>query len=854
MLRKTIILSALLCASNLLRAQEADTLGNEANLPSLDETSFTFTESQLDEDANDSRSATVLSSGSNVFFSNASMTFAPIYYRLRGLDNKLNEVYINGMLMNDPERGNLRFTQISGLNNITRNADYSLPFESNSYCFSSVAGSTNYNMRPSQVPQGHKMSVSLANRNYTGRVMYTYGSGVNDQGWSYAGNFTMRYADIEGFKNVEGAFYNSISYYLGAEKIINSAHTVSLFTFANPTMRGSRAASTDEAYYLAGSNSYNAYIGWYNGKMRNSRVVRDFAPTAIVTWDYTPTDRLKVSTAAYLMISKYSTTKLSYGDGGSNPSPDYYNKMPSYNFDVYNSTGDPADRDEVALANWNDSYNKWTSSTNCRYIDFDKLYFYNQSASQQGLDAIYYQTQVHTDRISAGFASNARYSLNDGAALHFGISYARHKANHYQTMYDLLGAKYFHNINTYAARTFDRNSIAVQYDYRYPNQSIGEGDIFGYDYNIFVDKATMWGAYTLDEGIVHYYLTGKLGYTDTFREGKMQNGLAPNDSYGPSDKAYFMDGGAKTGITFNLGAGNVVEAGLGWQMIAPNANAAYLAPEVNNFFVNDLKCENIISSQLSYAYSSARIKANLSAYYNKVQDGAKWMAFYYDDGEAFTYMSMTGIEKTYYGAELGIRANIMSNLSVIFLSSINEAEYTNNFEAICVNSTDGDISKDVVMANGMKEDGTPLSIVSLGLEYNVKGWYLELTGNYYDRLYLSFAPALRMSTALKNADRYDAATNTYSIPEQATGDGGFMLDGSIGKNIRLKKGSLYCGLMISNILNNTNICTGGYEQSRSDLTFKDGTVSGRRVYKFSENPKKYYAWGVNGMLNFIYKF
>ena len=72
-----------------------------------------------------------------------------------------------------------------------------------------------------------------------------------------------------------------------------------------------------------------------------------------------------------------------------------------------------------------------------------------------------------------------------------------------------------------------------------------------------------------------------------------------------------------------------------------------------------------------------------------------------------------------------------------------------------------------------------------------------------------------------------------------------MLDGSVGKNIRLKHGSLYCGLMVTNILNNTNICTGGYEQNR---------LSYNKTYNFSRNPKKYYAWGINGMLNIAYKF
>lgn len=76
-----------------------------------------------------------------------------------------------------------------------------------------------------------------------------------------------------------------------------------------------------------------------------------------------------------------------------------------------------------------------------------------------------------------------------------------------------------------------------------------------------------------------------------------------------------------------------------------------------------------------------------------------------------------------------------------------------------------------------------------------------------------------------------------------------MLDGSIGKSIRLKKGTLSFNLMVTNILNNQNIVTGGYEQSRSD--YSNGN---ERTFLFSKNPKKYYVFGTNGMFQVSYRF
>ena len=81
-----------------------------------------------------------------------------------------------------------------------------------------------------------------------------------------------------------------------------------------------------------------------------------------------------------------------------------------------------------------------------------------------------------------------------------------------------------------------------------------------------------------------------------------------------------------------------------------------------------------------------------------------------------------------------------------------------------------------------------------------------------------------------------------------------MLDGSIGKSIRLKKGQLNLNLMVTNLLNNQRIVTGGYEQSRTDYIVKDDGTTDPRTYKFPRNPKKYYAYGTNGMFQISYRF
>ena len=172
-----------------------------------------------------------------------------------------------------------------------------------------------------------------------------------------------------------------------------------------------------------------------------------------------------------------------------------------------------------------------------------------------------------------------------------------------------------------------------------------------------------------------------------------------------------------------------------------------------------------------------------------------------------------------------------------------------------MSSTRRTYTDDIVMNKGMREASTPLTAGSLGLSYHQSGWFIDLNGNYYDRIYLSYSPSMRYQGTLTTMGNVDNDGN-YIVPEQSKGKGGFMLDGSIGRSLRLKKGrTLSINFMVTNILNNQKIVTGGYEQSRSDYTVKDdGTLNNMRVYQFSKNPKKYYVFGANGMLNLSYRF
>ena len=840
--RKLILAAMALCAAPALWAQEVDSLALDVQ----NEQAFTFTEAQLGEDDDVTQNVTIISSNRNVYASEVGYRFSPARFKYRAFGAKYNDIYINGNPVNDVERGEFRYSFVGGLNNQTRSQEASLPFEDNTFSMPGMGGSNNYNFRPSSFATGQRASIAGANRNYNTRVMYTYNTGVQENGWAFTGSLTYRWGNGIGF--VEGTSYNSLSYFLGAEKLINEQHSLSLVTWGNPTERGTQAASTDEMYWIANDRLYNSVWGYQDGKKRNSRIVKDFAPAAMLTWDWKPNHQTKLVTTLLGKYSMYSSSRLNYNNS-TNPAPDYYSSMPSYYFDVYAPFD--GDRDEQALANWQAAYNYLSAAKENRQVQWDRMYYANKMAMQQGSDAMYYLQRYHDDQLSLSFSSYLDKQLGSSSTMHAGLQLSTNKGMHYQTMDDLLGATSFHNVNTYVVKNYGENSYQTQYDLNHPNQSVKKGDRFGYDYNIYVNKAQLWAGYTTDVEFAHFFINGRVAGTTMQRQGNMWNGLAIGNSFGKSGTAKFLDGGGKAGAHLNLGKGYAMMLGAGYELKTPAARTAFQAAQVNNDFVRDLKNEKVFSAEVGYQMTNAWMKLNLNAYYSHLDDVTEQSMYYMDDRRSFTYVSLSGIEKEYYGVELGANFRLTEWLNLKALATVSDAKYTNNADVAYMLSEDGMTYNDRVHSEGMREGCTPLSAYSLDLSYHANGWYIDLIGNYYDRIYLYYTPVTRYEGRLKYNN--DGTAKDYStLPDQAKGHGGFMLDASIGKQYYLKHGRrIGFNLMLTNILNNMSIVTGGREQSRTDVDENGESI---RTYSFQNSPYKFYANGTNGMLMINYYF
>ena len=845
-MRKTLELFVMaLCCSPTAMAQEpVDSIASGLE----GEQAFTFTEAQLEDDESSTQNITVISSNRNVYASEVGFRFSPARFKYRAYNAKYTDMYINGNPVNDIERGQFGYSFIGGLNNQTRGSESSLPFEDNNYSMSSLGGSGNYNFRPSSFATGQRASLALANRSYNLRAMYTYNTGVMENGWALTGSLTYRWGNGIGF--VEGTSYNSLSYFLGAEKILNEQHSLSLVTWGNPTERGAQRGASDEMYWIAGTHYYNPNWGYQDGKKRNSRIVKDFQPAALLTWDWKIDDQTKLVTSLLGKYSMYSNSRLAY-NGGSNPDPDYYSLMPSFNFNVWNPNA-TLFHDEAALANWQAAYDYLSASEDNRQVNWGRLYYANSLMAAEGQDAMYYVQRAHDDQLMFSLASKLEKQLTANSSLNAGLQFARNIGMHYQTMDDLLGNAKFHNTNTYAVKDYG-SAPQVFYDMNdgATPREVKVGDKFGYDYNLLVNKAQAWATYTTDLRYTHLFVSGRVAGTTMQRDGKMRNGMAPDNSYGKSETAKFLDGGGKAGANITLGKGHAIGLGIGYEWKTPTPRTAFSAAQINNDFVKDLKNEKILSAEAGYQFKSGSFSANINGYYATLKDVTEQSLFYSDIESSFAYVSLSGIKKEYYGVELGLKVKATEWLDIKALGTVSEAKYTSNANMRMLLSNTGTYIDELCITDGLREGSTPLAAASIDLSYHAHRWFIDLIGNYYDNIYLYFAPISRRETELTRS--IVDGKQVYDSPSQSKGDGGFMLDASIGRQFYLGHGRrIGFNLMLTNILNNIKICTGGMEQNRLDT--KQQQERTNNAYRFEKSPRKFYANGINGLLLINYYF
>lgn len=847
-----------------------------------------FTEFDLD-DSGYQDSPTILFGQNDVFNNIAGYNFSSVRFRVRGYSSESQDVYMAGVRMNDAITGYTPYSLWSGLNEAVRSKESVNGSEISDYGFGGYNGLTNIDPMASKVRTGWRGSVLTNSALYRLRLMMTYSSGELDNGWSYAFSASAR---LGGNDWINGVYYRSFGYYGSVEKKFGEEHKLGLTFMAAPGQRGAQNGSTQEVYDLMGDNMYNSNWGYYNGKVRNARVKKTHEPIAILKYDFTPeSKKLKASATVLYRFGKNGYTALDWYDAP-DPRPDYYRNLPSYFF------MDNTDYNRLNYSKYMWAKEQWEQDIpNITHINWDRLYAVNaMNSTADGNRSKYVIEERRTDQQDLNFAANAKWSPVNCFTLAGGLSYKWNRTEYYKILDDLLGGDYYVNIDQFAERDYASSVTMYQNDLDYylkngKAQTLKQGDKYGYDYYANVRRAEAWASGKFSKFGLDVALAGRIGYTKYWREGLLRKGLFPGldangqpmtyegkvittydpitgdaiTSLGKSEVKDFLTGAAKLNVSYVIPGGHRVYANAAFIADAPNFNQAFISPRTRNSIVPNLKTNKTLTADLNYAYSNSGYDVRVTGYYTAIKDQSKVMSFYDDAQNSFTNFAMSGIDQRHIGLELGFKVPLpVPNLALQGVVSYGQFVYTSNPKMYQTYDNSAAIVEDTYgvtipywkshpTADGKTVkhyvSGTPQLATSLGLSWNKNYWFVDADVDYFDFAYLDMNPLYRTDMATSGPDKTVTPTEIEYMAAQEKFKGAVLVNASVGKSWYIKRNyQLGFSLQVKNILNTTNLRTGGYEQTR----LVDNTVSKERYYRFDS--KYFYMSGINYMLNIYFRF
>jgi hypothetical protein len=807
-----------------------------------------FTITLSDDELNDDSSGAdnisgLLSASQDIFQRAAAFEFSSSFFRVRGLNTDNGTVLMNGIEMNKVFDGRPQWSNWGGLNDVLRSQELSTGFAPSSYTFGGLLGSTNINLRASNYRAGGRITYSSSNRSYTNRLMATYASGMLDGGWAYAFTLGRRWGD-EGFQ--DGTFYDANSFFVSVEKKINDKHSLNLVGFYTPNRRGKSSPNTQEVFDLKGT-TYNEYWGWHDGEKRNSRIRRIAEPVVMLNhyWDLSESSTLNTNVS--YQFGELGNSRLDYA-GGANPSPAYYQQLPSYFL---------ADDDGPDYAG---AYQSEQSFRNGGQVNWNRIYDANLTNNINGDYAAYVLYEDRSDDQQFNANTILESTLSENLTLNAAVNYKRLKSHNFAEIVDMLGS----NTGYLNIDSFDQ----VQFDLQNPNRVVGKGDTFRYNFNIDANVLSGFAQAQFKYNKVDFFLAGSYTATEYQREGLYQTETYADNSLGKGRKLSFGGVGAKGGFTYKFSGKHIFNVNAGYLTKAPSVRNTFTNSRENHAVVGDITGvditeEKITSFDANYIFRSSTVKARLTGYYTQMQD-ANEISFYFadgisgvDEGTAFVQEILQGIDKTHMGIEFGMEAQITPSIKLTGVASVGQFTYDNNPNLVLTSSdfVDGlnfgeSNLKDYRIAAG------PQQAASIGFEYRDPNyWWFGTTANFFADTYVDVSPLTRTQNFFLDTDGlpfsdYEPDLARELLRQERFED--YMVINAIGGK-SWKIGDKYISLFVSlNNIFNQKFKSGGFEQGRSAnyRSLQEDAGNPKRVF----GPKYWYGRGPTYFLNLNYRF
>ena len=849
---RLVLIIILLTNFNIFSQAEEQITVNDTinNLSTTNDVVDFFSISLSDDELNDDTSASdnisgLLNSSMDVFYRTAAYEFSSSFFKVRGLDSDNAIVHINGIKMNKLYNGRPQWSNWGGLNDVLRNQELSNGSIPLKYNFGGILGSNNINIRASEYGEGGRITYSSSNRSYSNRLMATYNSGMLEKGWAYSLSIGRRWGN-EGYQ--DASFYDSNSAFLSVQKIFNSKHSLNLAAIYAPNRRGKVSPNTQEVYDLKGIK-YNEYWGYQDGEKRNSRVKRVVEPIILLNHDWSIDENSSLETSIGYQFGEMGNSRLDYAGGG-NPSPAYYQDLPSYF--LADTNGPDYEGAYIAQENF----------VNDGQINWNRIYDANITNNLSNLNAAYvlYEDRVDDTQLTLNSAYNKE--INENIKITSSVNYRNLVSDNFAEISDMLGGYSYSNIDS-----FDN----LDYNLLSPNSIVSDGDKFKYHYKMNAEEISLFSMINFSYNKLEFYLAGDLTNTMYQRDGIFENEANAGNSSGKGEEIKFDGYGVKAGITYKFSGKHILDFNSAYLQKAPSIRNTFTNSRVNhnvvgsdvNGLINNspITEEKVMSFDANYIFRTPIFTGRLTGFYSEVKD-ANEISFYYADGlvgfeddSEFIQEILQGIDKKYLGVEFGVEAQIIPTVKLKGAASIGQYTYDNN-PYLYLGADNNTVAVGPSNLENYKIAGGPQRAYSVGFEYRDPDyWFIGVTSNFFTNTYVDVSPLTRTQNFYLAQD--GLPFNDYDIDiardllRQEKFDDYMVVNMIGGKSWKIDDYFVGFFASINNILDQ-KYRTGGFEQGRNAnyQQLLQDTNKPKRVF----GPKYWYGRGTNYFLNLYFRF